>query len=100
MRRMSAKSLSLVGRGRYYTAPRLMSSNWAWRVMPRGCSRWIINLRSEQSRLGERSFQKIILQRQLADLGVQRSQVHRLGCLGVAAERISRVLGQLPLPFW
>lgn len=51
-----------------------------------------------QSRLGERAFEKIVLQRQLPDLGVQRHEVHRgLGrCASRAAvEHISGALQQL-----
>ena len=50
-------------------------------------------------RFGERAFQKIILQCELADLGVQRHQVHRLlGFSRTAAESVRSMFEQLPLP--
>jgi hypothetical protein len=56
---------------------------------------------AQQAYLAERAGQKIILQRQLADLCVQRLQIHRRLSDGRArrAEHIGRSLLQLPLPF-
>ena len=51
------------------------------------------------ARLGERMFQKIVFQRQLADLGVQFRQVRitARGASGVS-KYLNRTLCQLPLP--
>jgi hypothetical protein len=54
---------------------------------------------AQQSRLGERAFQKIILQGQLADLGVQRLQIdRRLAGRGRTTEDVGRSVQQLPSP--
>ena len=45
MRRLRSNSAGLVGRGRQYTAPRLMPNIWAGRVMGRACLQSIMALR-------------------------------------------------------
>jgi len=56
---------------------------------------------AQKARLAERAGQKIILQRQLADLCVKRFQVHwrLIDRHARRAEHIGRSLLQLPLPF-
>jgi hypothetical protein len=54
---------------------------------------------AQRTRVGERAFYQIILQRQLADIGMQRCQVHWLGYLGSTANGMGRLLKQLPLRF-
>ena len=53
---------------------------------------------SQHAGLGERAGQKIILQGELADLGVQLLQVHRRWRCRFGAEHAGRALEQLVLP--
>ncbi len=57
------------------------------------------SLFAQQFRLGERAFQKIVLQREMTDLGVQRGHVHRLDLGKPATKHVGSALEQLRLPF-
>jgi hypothetical protein len=46
----------------------------------------------------EHALKKIVLQRKLADLGVQRGQIDRLARLRSGAKGVGRVFEQLPPP--
>jgi hypothetical protein len=52
---------------------------------------------AQQSRFGENAFQKIILQSQLADFGVQRRQLYRLW-LRATPKHVGGFFKQLLLP--
>jgi DNA replication protein DnaC len=57
------------------------------------------SLCAQQARFAERTGQKIVVQRQLADLGVQHLQIHRRRCLSrSAAEQPGRPVKHLSLP--
>ena len=64
----------------------------ACRVMDRSCERSIS--------LAERAFQKIVLQRQLSDLGVKRLQIHRrcFSTRRAGTEDAGRAIEQLRFP--
>ena len=71
---MIARSAPDTGRGREYTLPRLMFNAFACLPIGRSCSRMTSSC-AQQARFAERYFQKIVLQRQLSDLGMQRLHI-------------------------
>lgn len=52
----------------------------------------------QRKSIGERALKKIILQRQLPDIGVQRRQVQRRGGIARRAEHVRSALKQLAAP--
>lgn len=52
----------------------------------------------QRKSIGERALKKIILQRQLRDIGVQRRQVQRRGGIARRAEHVRSALKQLAAP--
>ena len=112
---ISFRSASETGRGLEYTAPRLIPSTVAWRLMLNFAVGSIIFLRptlahagmccratGQQTRLAERAGQKIVLQRQFSDLGMQSLHVDyrfRFGFRGFA-EYTGRPLKQLIAPLF
>ena len=77
-----------------------MFKTFACREIGSSCERSIIALRSSHAGLAERSFQKIVLQCQLSDLGMQRLQIHGR-CFSTrrpGTEDAGGTLEQLPPP--
>jgi hypothetical protein len=75
-----------------------MPTNSAWRLIGSAWSRSIQSLCARQAGLVERACQKIILQRELADLGVQVPQVQRRRSGRFGPKHAGCAIEQLVLP--